>query len=371
MRGGTTRGVFFNADDLPADPEKRDRILMAVVGGPDPRQVDGIGGADLLLSKVSIVWPSERPDADVECSFGSITPGSRTIKYGANCGNLISAVALFAWQEGLLGGSPEMVRIYNPDSGTTVEARLDQRDISGDTRFAQISGMPATGDLVKLAFLDPAGTAGNGLLPTGNVIDHLEMPDGRSIRATIIDSGAQYVFVSATEMGLQATATSKEVAGDANLMATFESLRGQAAVLTGLASSPDNAKIETPAVPKLAFVGPPMDYLTEGKNLPVAAGDIDLLSRIISSQSFHKAYAVTGAIATTSAAVVIGSIVNQLVGNKFDPAVGRLRIGHPTGIIECTVKWSRKADAVVIERASVLRTARRIMEGSNFLPDQC
>jgi 2-methylaconitate cis-trans-isomerase PrpF len=238
-----------------------------------------------------------------------------------------------------------------------------------DGRFAQMSGMPATGDCVELSFLDPAGTAGKGLLPTGNVIDLLEMPDGRTIEASIVDSGAQYVFVHAEDLGLTAVAKSDEVAGNATLMALFEHLRGQAAVLSGLASSASAAAVETPAVPKLAFVGPPADYLTEGHRLPVAADDVDLLSRIISSQSFHKAYAVTGAIATTSAAVIPGSVVNRLAGAKFDPAAGHLRIGHPTGIIECTVQWTRQAGAVVIERASVLRTARRIMEGSNFLPD--
>lgn len=369
MRGGTTRGLFFRADALPTDPSVRDRVLMAVVGGPDPRQVDGIGGADLLLSKVAVVWPSKRSDADVECRFGSVPPGSETVNYGANCGNLTAAVALYSWQEGLAGRRRETLRIFNPDTNSVVEARLRSSDRSRQFRSGESSGMPMTGSLVELAFISPSATASDGLIPTGNAVDALEMPDGRRVPASIIDSGALYVFLRGSDLGLSTAANSGDVQNDAETMATLEHLRGQAAILCGLASDPAEAKVASAAVPKLAFVGPPIDYRTEGMGLPISADDVDLLARIISNHNFHKAYAVTGAVATASAAVVTGSVVNEIAAAGVDRAAGRLRIGHPTGIMDCTVRWSGSGNEVVIESAHVLRTARRIMEGENFLPD--
>jgi len=382
MRGGTTRGVFFHAGDLPADAARRDAILVSVVGGHDPRQVDGLGGADLLLSKVALVWPSERVDADVECAFGSITPGSTRVKYGANCGNLSSAVALFARQEGLVREDAEGVRIYNPDSGTSMEARWRAWDPAFRSRMASTSGMPVTGDLVELTFIAPEATATGRLLPTGRAVDCLVMPGGRPVRASIVDAGALYVFLDAAEVGLPAAA-SDELRADAELAALCEDLRGQAAVLTGLVEKAADARALTPAVPKLAFVRPPADFCTEGGHVPIAAGEVDFIGRIVSSQSFHKAYAVTGAIAAAAAAVVPGSVVAAAAGLNGSSkagdgppspgplAVRHLRIGHPTGVIDCMLEAACDGDGgqLSVRRASVMRSARRIMEGRCFFED--
>lgn len=367
IRGGTTRGVFFHAQDLPTNVDERDRLLMAVIGGPDPRQVDGLGGADHLLSKVAVVWRSPRADTDVECLFGSITPGSPIIKYGTNCGNLAAAVARFAWDEGLVEASAEVVRIYNPDSHTRMEARRLTAEIDCVARLAEYSGMPPTGDLVELTFLDPAGTACGRLLPTGRVLDTLHIPDGPQIAATLIDAGALYVFVRAADLALPPDVRSGVVQGDPALMGMLEDLRGQAAVLAGLVATSAEALVKTPAAPKLAIIGAPLDYRTEGCLLPVAAREIDLLSRIISCQSFHKAYPVTGAIATTAAAATAGTVVHSLASGELHAGGRRLRIGHPTGVLECSIELRPAADGTAVARASILRTARRILEGSCFL----
>jgi len=367
MRGGTSRGVFFHAGDLPEDPDRRDSVLMAAVGATDPRQVDGLGGADLLLSKVAIIRPSRRQGADIECVFGSIPPGSRTVKAGANCGNLASAVACYAWDEGLTDPAAEPLRMYNPDSNVIMEARACPVEPGRLSHLAQMSGMPATGRLVELSFLDPAGTAGNGLLPTGRVLDILELPGGQRIEVSIVDAGAQYIFVRADQLGLPPFPSTSAAHNSAETLAMLEYLRGQAAVLTGLVRDPMEAITLTPALPKMAITGPAIDYRTEGRNLPVAAREIDLISRIISSQSVHKAYAVTGAIATAAAAAVHGSIVHQLAGDHSGSPWRTLRIGHPTGIIECTVESACTRDGIVVRRAGVLRTARRIMEGRCFV----
>jgi 2-methylaconitate cis-trans-isomerase PrpF len=369
MRGGTSRGVFFHAGDLPADPARRDAILMAVVGGPDPRQVDGLGGADLLLSKVALVWPSERADADVECCFGSITPGSTRVKYGANCGNLSSAVACFARQEGLVAPDADRVRLHNPDSGVTMEARWRSWDPPLRARLASMSGMPVSGELLELAFLSPSATATKQLLPTGRAVDCLVLPGGGRVQASIVDAGALYVFMRAEDVGLPEDASSDTLRGDTRLAGLCEDLRGQAAVLAGLVTDPADALSRTPAVPKLSFVRRAAPYRTEGRGLDVSAGDIDLIGRIVSSQSFHKAYAVTGAIATAAAAAVPGSVVAAVIGEDGLADARPVRIGHPTGLIECALEVCRSGDEVAIERATVLRTARRIMEGQCYFDE--
>jgi 2-methylaconitate cis-trans-isomerase PrpF len=366
MRGGTSRGAFFHASDLPSDPTMRDRMLMAVIGGPDPRQVDGIGSADLLLSKVAVVWPSARPDVDVECRFGSVTPGSAIIKYGANCGNLSSAVACFAREEGLVDPFAETVRIYNPESGTKMEARFCA---AGGRCTATIQGMPPTGQNVELALLDPVGTANSTLLPTGRAVDYLALPDGQPLSVSIVDAGALYVFIRAEDLQIASTARSDRFMGDAGLMELLEHLRGQAAVLAGLVSDPSEALGVTPAVPKLALVGPPVDYQTEGTNLPVSQADIDLVGRIISSQSVHKAYAVTGAVATSAAALLRGSVLEGLVRGDSNGIQRRFCLGHPTGIVEITIGYTGEGSAMQIRHATLLRTARRIMEGWVYLPE--
>jgi len=359
MRGGTTRGLLFRSENLPVEQDHIDRIMMAAIGAPDPRQVDGLGGADLLLSKVAIVWPSNRPDTDIECRFGSIPPGSHAVKYGANCGNLSAAVALYAWQEGF-AENQKPLRLFNPDSSTAMEARL----LPEDSTYTTISGMPASGALLDLSFLHPSGTATNRLLPTGNAIDLLQRPDGRAIPASIVDSGALYVFVRAEDVGLPVAANSTDLQKSRQTMSSLEYLRGQAAVRVGLVETPEDAMRLSPAIPKLAFVSSPSDYFTEGSHVPVRSTDIHLVSRIISNQSFHKAYAVTGAIATASAAVVPGTVIYSLVGGECNP----IKIGHPTGVLACTVRWSFDGNDVVIHSAGVVRTARRIADTKCYLP---
>jgi methylitaconate Delta-isomerase len=369
MRGGTSRGVFFDAAELPTEAAHRDAILLSVIGGSDPRQVDGLGGADLLLSKVALVWPSTRADADVECRFGSITPGSPVVKFGANCGNLSSAAACFARDEGLVAPGAGCVRLFNPDSGTSMEARWRGWESQLRSQLAATSGMPVSGDLVELSFLSPVGTATGRLLPTGRAADCLRLPDGRPVRASLVDAGAFYVFLDPRDVGLRLDATTDQLRVDPDLAALCEDLRGQAAVLAGLVPRPADAISVTPAVPKLSFVSAPRAYRTEGRHVPVSPDEVDLVGRIVSSQSFHKAYAVTGAIATAAAAAVAGSVVSSTAGH--DTPAGRqvVRIGHPTGIIECTLDVAHRDGGVAIERATVLRSARRIMEGRCYFEE--
>ena len=261
MRGGTTRGFFFHAEHVPADPAMRDQMFLDVVAGHDLRQADGLGANEMLLSKVVTVRTSDRADADVECTFGAITPGSARVKYGSNCGNLVSAVALFAVEEFLPLAQNDTVRLFNPQSGARVDARfMAAEEFRGWAERVKTAGMATTGVPVELAFIDPASTIGRGLLPTGRAIDRLRLKSGVEIDASIVDSGTVYVFVSARDLGLD-YATQKLSPEQQNAMLeAAEDIRGQAAVLCRLVDRAEDARSLTPAVPKIAIVSPPQGF---------------------------------------------------------------------------------------------------------------
>jgi 2-methylaconitate cis-trans-isomerase PrpF len=342
MRGGTTRGYFFQTRDLPGDSRTRDEILFSIVAGSDSWRADGVGGNDLLLSKVALVSKSNRAGIDIDVIFGAITPGSTRIKYGSNCGNLISAAALYALDEKLTSQPNGLVRMFNPDSGGVVEARVMNQPSCA-------SGMPQTGTPMEIAFIAPDGTIGRGLLPTGNVIDRLTLDDGRTVDVSIVDSGTVYVFVSMADIGERE-----------DLLDVGENLRSQAAIIIGLSKTMEEARLVSPNVPKVAFVSPPGNPLTE-----------DLVARIVSSQSLHNAYAVTGAFATIAAAVIPGSTVDRVLGQTRTTSPFSLRIRHPGGVIEPRVDVHRTAKGVEVERAYIVRTARRLMSGTVPCPVYC
>ncbi|HZP19719.1 MAG TPA: PrpF domain-containing protein [Bauldia sp.] len=370
MRGGTTRGYFFHAKDLPAEEEVRDRMFLDVVAGRDQRQADGLGAPDMLLSKVVTVSRSRRPDADVDCTFGAITPGSARVKYGSNCGNLVSAVALFAAEEGLPLGQLGTVRLFNPPSGARVDARfMPAAEFRQWAERVKTAGMATTGVPVELAFHEPAGTIGRGLLPTGRAVDRLRLPSGVEIDASIVDSGTAYVFVHAADLGLGYATEKLDPERQAAILAAAETLRGQAAVLCGLVDRAEDARRLTPAVPKVALVSPPQGFTTDTGRVTFETGEIDMLGRIVSSQSFHNSFAVTGALATIAASVVPNSVVNRVAAAGTAGTPLKLRIGHPGGSMELRQDWHFDGGRVVIDRAFVVRTARRLMTGSAYVPD--
>ncbi len=368
MRGGTTRGFFFQPKDLPEEGAVRDQLFLDVVAGQDLRQADGLGGNNMLLNKVVSVWASARPDADVECTFGVLTPGSARVKYGSNCGNLVSAAALFALEEDLHSGLGGTVRLFNPQSGTRVDARLmGMPEFHDRARRVKSMGMAMNGLPIELAFIDPTSTIGRGLLPTGRAVDHLSLGAGAEIAVSIVDSGTVYVFVSAADLGIDCATMPMSASRQAEILEIAEHLRDQAAMLCGLTSEPGAARRLTPAVPKVSIVSPSRDYALGGDGLAIEATDTDALARIVSSQNFHTAYAVTGMLATIAAAVVPGSVVNTLVGEAAAASPLNLKIGHPSGVIEARQDWHMEAGAVVIDRAYLIRTARRLMTGVAYV----
>jgi 2-methylaconitate cis-trans-isomerase PrpF len=369
MRGGTSRGLFFHEQDLPSDPALRDKVIMGALGAPDPRQVDGLGGADMLLSKVAIVARSANTGADIDCEFANMTPGKDRPTYGTNCGNLVAAVALFAIEEGLVSADRDspVVRIRNRNSGSLTDAHISTLDGRGKESFG-LAGMPGTGACVDLDFLEPAGTTQSQLLPTGNARETIRLEDGRSVDVSIVDAGALYVFVKAKDLDLTATETAEQLQNTPGALDMLERLRAEAAKMLALVESTADAGLVTPDVPKLAFVGPAVSYRCDASSTEVQSESIDLVSRIVSSQKYHKAYAVTGAIATAAAATIEGSTVHEAVGGGQGTGLQEIRIGHPSGVMACEVESRVSAGNFDIVRARIKRTARRVSQGTVFVP---
>jgi len=372
IRGGTSRGLFFHEADLPRDRSLRDAVIMGAVGAPDPRQVDGIGGADMLLSKVAIVAKADDADADLECEFANISPGKSRPTYGTNCGNLLAGVALFAIDEGLLGAraASSAIRIRNRNSGSVVEAFV--RGLAAESELDDWrAGMSATGACIDLDFLDPGGTVLGKLLPTGRERETITLDDGTAVDVSIVDAGALYVFVRAADLGLTGAETSCELSRDRGMPQRLEQVRCEAARRVGLVNDASQATEMVPDVPKLAFVGPPRHY-RRNDGLGMVAGDqVDLVSRIISTQNYHQAYAVTAGIATAAAASLQGSTVNEALGGQPLGRLASIRIGHPSGVLECRVRNRRRQGETEIVSGGVMRTARRIMQGDVLVPNRC
>ncbi|HEY8486041.1 MAG TPA: 2-methylaconitate cis-trans isomerase PrpF [Limnochordales bacterium] len=364
MRGGTSKGVFFRGDVLPSDPEVRDRVILRAFGSPDPygRQIDGLGGATSTTSKVCIISPSTRPGCDVDYLFGQVSIDRPLIDYTGNCGNLSSAVGPFAIEEGMVKGTDPVtvVRIWQVNTQKLIVAHVPTRDglpeVEGDYT---IDGIPTPGAEIRLEFYEPGGSNTGKLLPTGRVVDELDIPGLGRVPVSMVDAANPAVFVPAEVLGLAGTELGDQVDGNPELLRRLELIRAHAAVAMGLARSPEEATRNRPATPKIAFVTRPQAYTTQ-KGSRVEEDQVDVVSRIMSMGKLHRAYAVTGAIATAMAAVLPGTVVNQLARLAVPEEV---RIGHPAGVIKVGASVRQDNGQWTAVKAVVGRTARRLMEG--------
>jgi 2-methylaconitate cis-trans-isomerase PrpF len=367
IRGGTSKGVYLLAKDLPKDPATRDQVILSIFGSPDVRQINGLGGADPLTSKVAIIAPSQRDDADVDYTFGYVGIDKAVVDYDGNCGNISQGVGPFAVDEGLVPVTEPMtkVRILNTNTKKIIEASVAVRDgralTEGD--FA-INGVPGTGAKILLNFVNSGGSKTGKLLPSGNVVDKMELADGRSVRVSLVDAANPAVFVQAADIGFTGRELPKDTEPNPRILAIMEEIRTKAAVMMKLAPSPDKV---SPAVPKMAFVSPPQDYTTiSGK--PVAAADCDLLARTKALAVMHKAYAVTGGICVGAAALIEGTVVNEVVGERAKTS-GVVRVGHPSGVSDFVITVVKKSSGEFdLSTSGVAGTSRRIMDGFVYVP---
>ena len=364
IRGGTSKGVYLLKRDLPEEDKKWDALLLKMMGSPDKKQIDGLGGSQSVTSKVAIVNKSERVDADVDYTFAQVSVDKPLVSYKGNCGNISSGVGPFAIEKGLVdvkeGTTP--VRIYNTNTDKIIVAdvKTQNGEVVYDGDFS-IAGVPGTASPIRLKFVDPAGTLGKGLLPTGHAVDVLEVPEFGSVEVSIIDAANPLVFARAKDLGLTGKELPEELNADAEKLELLEKVRGMAAVKLGIIEDYTKSAWETPGIPKMTFVAEPEAYINiDGKE--IKKEEIDLLSRMMSMQKTHPSYAMTGAMCTAAAMVVKGSIVNQVCADDIDTQF--IRIGHPGGILECGVDYREDEQNLEIQDTFGFRTANLIMEGT-------
>lgn len=370
MRGGTSKGLFFLADDLPDDPDVRDHLLIRAIGSPDPyrQHMDGLGGATSSTSKVVIVSPSQRPDCDVDYRFGAVAVDRPVIDWSGNCGNLSAAVGPFALYRGLVRAPRDAiatVRIWQADIRKVIHAHVPVADgeVVEDGEF-RLDGVAFPGAEIQLEFLDPAGD-GDTLFPTGQRKDRLEVPGVGMVDATLINAGNPTIFIHAYSLGLAGTELQRDVNGQADLLALAEATRAAGAVAMGLARSADEATLKRPHTPKLAYVAAPAPYTTSDGR-PVAAGDVDLLVRIFSMGPLHHAMTGTGAVAIAVAAAIPGTLVHEVAPADAD---GHVCFGHPSGTLNVGAEaHTDDAGTWTIRQVSMSRSARLLMDGQVFIP---
>jgi methylitaconate Delta-isomerase len=370
MRGGTSRGLFLMRRDLPADPDIRDRVILRMYGSPDLRQIDGMGGADSLTSKLAIIGPPTRPDADVDYTFAQVSIPNAFVDYAGNCGNISAGVGPFAVDEGLVEVVEPVttVRIHQTNTHCMMVAEVPVRNgkarVGGDYH---IDGVPGTGARIGIDFSDTAGAVTGRILPTGNAMDRIDVPGVGPIDVSIVDAATPCVFVRAADFGLKGTETPAQIDADRDLNDRIERVRGAVTVIMGLVKKWEDAATQSPYLPFFVLVSPPADYITFNTGDLVRAGEVDFVARLLFMLKMHKAYAVTGLVCTGAAARIPGTIVFEAARpeTRDRPLV---RFGHPAGVIDADVRVEIQGESVKLVRALVGRTARRIMEGHILVP---
>ncbi len=374
MRGGTSKGVFFQLQDLPeaarVPGSARDALLMRVIGSPDPyaKHTDGMGGATSSTSKTVIISKSSVPDHDVDYLYGQIAIEQAFVDWSGNCGNLSSAVGPFAIAHGLVDPArlprdgKALVRIWQKNIGKTILAYVPMRDGRvqelGDF---ELDGVTFPAAEIELEFLDPAedsGDSGGSMFPTGHVVDTLEVPGIGAFDVTMINSGIPTVFLKAAALGLKGTELQSDINSDAGLLTRLETIRAHAAVRMGLIK--DVAEAATRQhTPKIAFVAAPAAY-TASSGKRIETSDVDVLVRALSMGKLHHAMMATCAVAIATAASVPGTLVNLAAGGGPRDAV---RFGHPSGTLRVGAQAEQRDGQWTVTKAIMSRSARVLMEG--------
>jgi probable AcnD-accessory protein PrpF len=379
MRGGTSKGVFFRLQDLPAAAQKpgpqRNALLLRVIGSPDPygKHTDGMGGATSSTSKCVIIGPATKPDHDVDYLYGQVSIDTAFVDWSGNCGNLSSAVGPFAIANGFIPAEriPRdglcSVRIWQKNIGKTIVAHVPiaNGEVQEDGDF-ELDGVTFPSAEIALEFLDPVdeGDDGGAMFPTGHMVDTLEVPGLGSLQATMITAGIPTVFVRAEDVGLTGTELQASINDSRECLAMFEAIRTAGALRMGLIKSPEEAG-KRQHTPKVAFVSKPADYVSSSGK-PVHATDIDLVVRALSMGKLHHAMMGTASVAIATAAAIPGTLVNEAAGGGVRESVN---FGHPSG----TMRVGAAAECVdgqwLVRRALMSRSARVLMEGHVRVPD--
>lgn len=369
MRAGTSKGIFIKEEDLPKDQKARDQLILKIFGSPDIRQIDGLGGADPLTSKLAIIGSSTREDADIDYTFAQVSYVAPKIDYSGNCGNISSGVGPFAVDEGLVKVEEPYttVRVNNTNTGKILIEKVEV--VNGKAKVAgdySIAGVPGTGSEITIDFSDTAGSSTGKILPTGNTIDRINVTGYGEIEVSLVDAANPVVFLRAKDLGLTGIETPAQIDENKEMLATLEEIRGKGAALMGLVGDWKDAVKDIPAFPMIAFVSPAQDYNDFTKGKKISENDVDFVSRLMFMQVIHKTYAGTATICTGAAARIEGTLVNESMNAKGRGKDDVLRIGHPAGVITVDAAASKVGDTWKLEKAAISRTARRIMKGTCY-----
>ncbi|WP_312210148.1 2-methylaconitate cis-trans isomerase PrpF [Acinetobacter variabilis] len=373
MRGGTSKGVFFKLDDLPAAAQQagriRDQLLLRVIGSPDPygKQIDGMGGASSSTSKTVILSKSQQENHDVDYLFGQVSIDRPFVDWSGNCGNLTAAVGAFAISNGLVDPAriPEnglcTVRIWQANIQKTIIAHVPmQNGQVQELGDFELDGVTFPAAEVQIEFLDPADddAEGSSMFPTGNLIDTLEVPNIGSFEVTMINAGIPTVFLKAEDLGYNGTELQDHINNDAAALVKFETIRAYAAQQMGLIQDINEA-VTRQHTPKIAFVAPPKTY-TSSSGKEVTEADSDILVRALSMGKLHHAMMGTAAVAIGTAAAIPGTLVNRVAGGGERESV---RFGHPSGTLRVGAQAVQENGEWKVKKAIMSRSARVLMEG--------
>lgn len=361
-RGGTSKALIFRREDLPAERAAWDGIFLRAMGSPDPygRQLNGMGGGISSLSKVCVVGPASRPDADVDFTFAQVQIREARVDYRGNCGNMSSAIGPFAIEEGLVAApdGEATVRIHNTNTGKLIQATFPVAGgrvvPHGDVAIPGVSG---SGTPVRLDFLEPGGASTGRLLPTGNVVDTID-----GVEMSLVDAANACVFIAAEALGLRGTELPDAIDGRPELLARLGDLREQAAIAMGIASSLEHAR-NVRMIPLIGFVSAPQESATLGTGT-IPAPEADLLVRMISNGQPHRALPLTGALCLAVAAQLPGSIPNRVLRKG---ASGALRFAMPSGVITVAAGVEARSEGWYAAYGSIYRTTRRLFAGDVYL----
>lgn len=347
MRGGTSKGLYFHAKDLPQSAPARDRALLAAMGSPDPRQIDGVGGAHPLTSKVAIIGPSKRPDADVDYLFLQVVVDKAQVSDSQNCGNILAGVGPWSIEHGLvrIAGESTPVRIHMLNTGSIAVAHVPTPhgtvEYEGDAR---IDGVPGSAAAIPIDFLDVAGSSCGSLFPTGAHLDRIA-----GLEVTCIDNGMPVVLMRAADLGKRGDESPEALEGDAALKARIEEIR------LALGPRMNLGEVGNKTVPKMCLVSPARHGGT-------------IHTRTFIPHRVHEAIGVLGAVSVATACVTSGSVAAQVAGLTPHSGSQRLQIEHPTGFFTVEMDVTVDGTDVTVNRSALLRTARKLMQGEVFVP---
>ena len=379
IRGGTSKGVFFRLEDLPAAAQvpgaARDKLLLRVIGSPDPygKHTDGMGGATSSTSKTVILSKPTQPDHDVDYLFGQVAIDKAFVDWSGNCGNLTAAVGAFAISAGLVNADRvphngiAKVRIWQANISKTIIAHVPMTDGEvQETGDFELDGVTFPAAEVCIEFLDPADAAG-AMFPTGELVDKLGLPQdvvaAGSLQVTMINAGIPTIFLNAADLGYSGCELQEAINGDPVALERFEKIRAHGALRMGLIDNLEQAA-DRQHTPKVAIVAPPADYISSSGK-PISATDIDLNVRAMSMGKLHHAMMGTAAVAIATAAVIPGTLVNLAAGGGERDAV---RFGHPSGTLKVGAAATRRDNEWVVEKVVMSRSARVLMEGWVRIP---